>query len=270
MKRVILVRPEGPRNVGMALRACDNFGPCELYLVRPARPGMLVHPEFEQMSHGVADMEDKLFVVNDLKDALAECTHAVGFTARVRGDLVREEWNGALPRLREMGAGGEERLAIVFGAESTGLLSDEADLCQELVHIRTAESHTSMNLAMCCAVVLQGLFTGEEVWQPEPGGVSLSGAEREYLRQNLRYVFTENVARSEEAKRVIGASIDRVFGNARLTTSDARSWHMMARSLGSQKTPMDFGLQPSPRSRKATQASRDAAAPKDGDTHDSH
>jgi len=74
------------------------------------------------------------------------------------------------------------------------------------------------------------------------------------------------VARSEEARRVIGVSIDRVFGNARLTTSDARSWHMMARALGSQKTPMDFGLQPSPRSRKGTQASKDSAAPKDGDT----
>lgn len=262
MKRVILVRPEGPRNVGMALRVCDNFGPCELVLVRPARPGMLVHPEFEQMSHGVDDIDRKLFVVDDLREALADCTHAVGFTARVRGDLVREEWNGAAPRLRELAAGAGERVALVFGAESTGLSAEEADRCQELVHIRTARAHTSLNLAMCVGIVLQSLFTGEEVWQPEPGGISLTGEEREYLRLNLRHVFQEKVARSKEAARVIGLSIDRVFGRAPLTTSDARSWHMMARALGSTRTPLDFGLDPARSRREDPGASTEGAAPK--------
>ena len=79
----------------------------------------------------------------------------------------------------------------------------------------------------------------------------LSGGERDYLRENLKYVFTEKVARSQEAARVIALSIDRVFTSATLTTSDARSWHMMARALGSEKIPSDFGLDPHPRSRKA-------------------
>lgn len=250
MKKVILARPEGPRNVGMALRICDNFGPCELVLVSPPRPGLLVHPEFEQMSHGVSDIERKLRVVETMQQALSDCTYAVGFTARVRDNVIREEWNDISPRLKEFSASKDERLALVFGAESSGLRIDEADLCQELVHIRTSPDHTSLNLAVSVGVILQGLFTGEEVHQPEPGGINLSGEEREYLRQNLRYVFEEKVARSKEAARVIGLSIDRVFGHARLTTSDARSWHMMARALGSDKTPVDFGLNPHPRSRK--------------------
>jgi tRNA (cytidine32/uridine32-2'-O)-methyltransferase len=250
MKRVILVRPAGPRNVGMALRVCDNFGPCDLVLVSPERPGILVHPEFEQMSHGVDGWEEKLSVVERLEDALADCTYSVGFTARVRDNLVREEWNEVAPRLGELAAGPEERLALIFGAESAGLSREEADLCQELVHIRTAADHTSLNLAMCTGIVLQALFTGHEVHQPEPGGVNLSGEEREFLRENLKYVFSEKVARSPEAARVISLSVDRIFGHARLTTSDARSWHMMARALGSTKTPRDFGLDPHPRSRK--------------------
>lgn len=250
MKRVILVRPAGPRNVGMTLRICDNFGPCELVLVKPERPGILVHPEFEQMSHGVDGWEQKLRVVERLEEALADCTHAVGFTARVRDNVVREEWNQVAPRLRALAAGMDERLALVFGAESSGLSTQEADLCQELVHIRTSPDHTSINLAMSTGVVLQALFTGEKVHQREPGGVSLSGAEREFLRENLKYVLGEKVARSPEAARVIALSVDRVFGSARLTTSDARAWHMMARALGSDKTPGDFGLDPHPRSRK--------------------
>ncbi len=251
MKRVIMVRPAGPRNVGMALRICDNFGPCELVLVRPERPGILVHPEFEQMSHGVKDIDHKLRVVDDLSEALTDCTWAVGFTARVRDSVVREEWGRTIGRLKDLAAGTEERLALVFGAEATGLDVTEAALCQELVHIRTAREHTSINLAVSVGVVLQSLFTGEEVFQDEPGGVMLSGGERDYLRENLKYVFTEKVARSQEAARVIALSIDRVFTSATLTTSDARSWHMMARALGSEKIPSDFGLDPHPRSRKA-------------------
>ncbi|MCB9914756.1 MAG: RNA methyltransferase [Planctomycetes bacterium] len=250
MKRVVLVRPEGPRNVGMILRVCDNFGPCELVLVRPQRPAMLIHPEFEQMSHGVERVDEKLRVVETVEEALAGCTWAVGFTARVRDGLVREEWNEAAPRLRALAAGTDERLALVFGAESTGLSAGEAALCQELCHIRTAADHTSLNLAMCTGVVLQALFTGEAVHQSEPGGVTLSNEEREYLKRNLEYTFTEKVARSKEAARVIALSIQRVFGRAPLTTSDARSWHMMCRALGSEKTPLDFGLEPHARSRR--------------------
>jgi len=242
MKRVILVRPEGPRNVGMALRVCDNFGPCELVLVAPERPAVLRHPEFEQMSHGVDRLEEKLWIVSELDEALADCTHSVGFTARVRDNVVRREWSAAVPELRERAAQGAERVALVFGAESTGLDAGEAALCQELCHVRTSAEHTSINLAVCVGIVLQSLFTGEEVHQREPGPVSLSGAEREFLKANLKYVFTEKVARSREAARVIALSIDRVFGQAPLTTSDARSWHMMARALGSDKIPADFGL----------------------------
>ncbi|MFT7668584.1 MAG: TrmH family RNA methyltransferase [Planctomycetota bacterium] len=250
MKRVILVRPSGPRNVGMALRICDNFGPCELVLVAPERPGILVHPDFEQMSHGVSDIENKLRVVDSLDEALVGCTWAVGFTARVRDNLVREEFGSVAGRLREACSGADDRVALVFGAESSGLAIDEAEQCQELIHIRTAREHTSINLAVSVGVVLQSLFDGEEVFQPEPGGVNLSGEERAYLRENLKYVFSQKVARSEEAARVISLSIDRVFNNARLTTSDARSWHMMARALGSEKIPSDFGIEASPRSRK--------------------
>ncbi len=256
MKRAILVRPEGPRNVGMALRICDNFGPCELVLVEPARPAILLHPEFEQMSHGVKDLEEKLWVVDTLEAALADCTHAVGFTARVRDNTVRREWSAAIPEMRECADGTDDRIALVFGAESTGLSVEEAALCQELCHVRTSADHTSINLAVCVGIVLQSLFTGEKVHQREPGGVNLSGAEREFLKANLKYVFTEKVARSTEAARVIALSIDRVFGQAPLTTSDARSWHLMARALGSDKIPADFGLDPHPRSRR-TQADKE-------------
>ena len=246
---MVLVRPSGPRNAGMVLRVCDNFGPCELVLVAPERPALLLHPEFEQMSHGVAGVDAKVRVADTLRAALADCTAAVGFTARVRDDRVRRGWNEARPELAERAAAPAGRLALVFGSEESGLSADDAGLCQELVHVRTSPDHTSLNLAVCVGVVLQGLFTGQDVHRREPGGHPLTGAEREFLKANLKYVFSEKVARSAEARRVIARSIERVFSRAPLETSDARAWHMMARALGSAMTPQDFGLDPSPSER---------------------
>ena len=55
MKRIVLCRPAGPRNVGAILRAALNFGPAEIVITSPARPSLLVHPDFELMSHGGED-----------------------------------------------------------------------------------------------------------------------------------------------------------------------------------------------------------------------
>lgn len=251
MKRVILVRPQGPRNVGMILRACENFGPCELVLVAPERPALLLHPEFAQMSHGVENVEQKVRVVDELTEALADCSASVGFTARVRDNRIRENWNQVRDELSSLAAGSTDRLALVFGGEMSGMSVEDASLCQRLLHLRTAAEHTSLNLAVCVGIVLQGLFGGEEVHRREPGGHPLTGAEREFLKANLKHTFVEYVARSAEAKRVIGKSIDRIFSRAPLETSDARAWHMMMRTLGSAMKPSDFGLDPSPSGRDA-------------------
>ena len=97
MKRVILCRPEGPRNVGSVLRAVQNFGPSELHLVAPLKPSMLVHPDFVQMSHGAEEARDAIVVHERLEDALADVHHSVGFTARVRGNRQRRDWREGSP-----------------------------------------------------------------------------------------------------------------------------------------------------------------------------
>jgi len=74
MKRVVLMRPSGPRNVGMVARVCLNFGPCELRIVAPERRSLLVHPDFEQMAHGVREIESLCVIVPDLQTAPEGCT----------------------------------------------------------------------------------------------------------------------------------------------------------------------------------------------------
>lgn len=246
MKRIVLLRPSGPRNVGMILRVALNFGPTELVLVAPERPSLLVHPEFEQMSHGVDHSLGRLRVVETAEEALADCTISYGFTARVRGSRIREDWSTAREAMIAADADPAHKLALVFGNEVTGMNAEEAILCQHLVYIPTSPEHTSLNLAVAVGIVMAGIFTGEGVRGIEPGGEYLTGEQREFLKANMTYVMVEKVAQSESAKRVIASSIDRVFSKAELETRDARAWHLMLRALGSDKKPSDFGLNPNP------------------------
>ncbi len=244
MIRIILCRPAGPRNVGMILRVSQNFGPCELYLVDPGRPSMLVHPEFVQMSHGVEQAKAQVKVVATLQEALAETTTVIGFTARVRGKRRREDWREMLPEIQEKLESGDHHLALVFGAEEMGLTKEEVDLCHRLAHVRTSEQHTSLNLAVSVGVILSTLFTREGIRLPEPGGRMLSGEGREFLKSRMIEVFGGSVARSEEASRLITASIERVFSRAELEDRDARAWHLMLRALGNETRPDAMGLSP--------------------------
>ncbi|MCA9001998.1 MAG: RNA methyltransferase, partial [Planctomycetes bacterium] len=244
MIRIILCRPAGPRNVGMILRVCQNFGPCELWLVDPTRPSLLVHPEFVQMSHGVEEAKEQVQTVGTLTEALADVTLVVGFTARVRGKRKREDWRALQPEIQEHLEAGRHRVALVFGAEEMGMTREEVDLCHRLAHVRTSEQHTSLNLAMSVGVILSSLFTGKGVRVSEPGARMLSGEGREFLKKRMIEVFAGRVAQSDEAARLITASIERVFSRAELEDRDGRAWHLMLRALGSDMRPDDVGLTP--------------------------
>lgn len=267
MKRVVLVRPSGPRNVGTVVRVCANFAPVELYLVAPERPSLLVHPEFEQMSHGVPNAAGRCNVVATLKEALADCTGSIGFTARTRGQRRREDWRDVREATSQAANDTEQRLALVFGNEVTGLEAVDTDQLQSLVHIATSPEHSSLNLAMSVGIVLSDLFTSPRVKKRERPPKILSGEGREYLKAALKDAFGERVALTKAAREDILESIDRVFSRAPLEDRDARAWHLMARALGTRLTPKDLGLALHEKGgrRKTAQAkarARDAEKPK--------
>jgi TrmH family RNA methyltransferase len=243
MKRVVLVRTAGPRNAGSVLRVAANFGPCEVVLVSPERPSILVHPDFEQMAHGVEDGAARVRVVATLAEALADCTGSVGFTARRRDHRELLDWRAARAQLTRRASAPEERLALVFGNEETGLSAAETAPLEELVRIPTSEEHGSLNLAMAVGIVLATLFHD----QPElesvrhQNAVPLPGADRRFLVQRLKEALGP-IPWTPSARRDVLASIERVFARAPLETRDARAWHLLARALGNEKTPADYGI----------------------------
>jgi TrmH family RNA methyltransferase len=241
MKRVVLVRTAGPRNAGSVLRAAVNFGPCELVLVRPEKPSILVHPDFEQMAHGVAEVEEKARVVATLAEALAECTYSVGFTARARDHRELHDWRTIRADLSIRAADPGERVALVFGNEETGLSAEETAPLSELVRIPTSDEHGSLNLAMAAGLVLATLFLDQPALESvrHQNAVPLPGADRQFLIERLKEALGP-IPWTPSARRDVLASIERVFGRAPLETRDARAWHLLARALGNEKTPLDY------------------------------
>ena len=241
MKRVVLVRPSGPRNAGSVLRLVANFGPCELVLVKPEKPALLLHPDFEQMAHGVEDMARQVRVVGSLAEALEDCTGSVGFTARVRDHRELVDWRDARARLVERAHAPAERLALVFGNEDHGLSGEETEPLEELVRIPTSQVHGSINLAMAVGIVLATIFLERAESTRAQNASPLPGADRAFLIERLKESLGV-IPWTEAARLDVLASIERVFARAPLETRDARAWHLLLRALGNEKTPRDYGL----------------------------
>ncbi|MFH0946193.1 MAG: TrmH family RNA methyltransferase [Planctomycetota bacterium] len=250
MKRVILVRTLGPRNAGLAARAAANFPPCELWFVAPERSDLLRHPEFNEMSHGVEHPERSIQVVPTLGEALEDCSHSIGFTARFRQHRVMVNWKETAPAIRDHASDPDRVVALVFGNERMGLSTEESDQVAELAWIPTGSEHTSINLAMTVGIVLSDLMgDGRDLYRTRKGR-PLVGDSREFLRLHLRDVLSRHVG-SDAARRDLRASIDRIFGRAPLETRDARAWHRLLRHLGSDRQPSDYGLRFQDRTRRS-------------------
>jgi len=247
MKRVVLCRPLGPRNVGSVLRAALNFGPAEVWLVAPPKPSILIHPDFVQMSHGVSDVEQRVRVVATLEQALADATSSVGFTARPRGHAQLEDWRDASPAICARAADPAELLALVFGSEEGGLTGAELDPLQTLVRLPTSDEHTSLNLAMAVGIVLAATFFAASPSAGSDTRTPLPGRDREFLVARAREVLGDRTT-TAAARADVRDMVERVFRRAPLETRDARAWHLLLRALGDERTPSDFGLAERPTS----------------------
>ncbi len=261
MKRVVLVRTNGPRNAGSVLRAVANFGPAEFVLVAPLRKSILVHPDFTMMAHGVENVLDKLRVVATLREALEDTTHSVAFTARPRDGRSRVDWREQVAEFQPLCDDPRELVALVFGSEADGLDAAETLACKAIAYLPTAEEHQSLNLASAVGIVLYTLYAGKAVHKKERGPRLASERQLRFLREHLKAVLGGKIALSAAARRDIEASIERVFTRVPIESRDARVWHMMMRALGSDMTPRDFGIGGPPHDVRRDEEKKEATEP---------
>jgi tRNA/rRNA methyltransferase len=153
---VVLVRPKIPENIGAAARICWYMGINRLILVRDSLPER--EPMAKMATHKAAHLIDNIEVYQSLEEALSDFSVVVGTTAR-RGrqrfvqQTPREMVDALLPQLPN------NRVAILFGPEDTGLTNEDLKHCQMSSAIPTAD-FSSINLAQAVAIHCYELYYG--------------------------------------------------------------------------------------------------------------
>ena len=144
---IVLVRPRDPNNIGACARAMGNFGLTDLRVVDPYPPVWR-----EAVSAvGVPDILKNARSCHRLDEALQDAHFSLATTALKNREIKQEIIS--LPHLNERLAQlPDERVAIVFGNEKSGLSNADIERCDAVLNIPTASKQPSINLAQ--AVIL--------------------------------------------------------------------------------------------------------------------
>lgn len=151
--RIVLVEPQGDRNIGSVARAMMNFGFSDLRLVNPQIDHL--GEEARKMAVRAAPLLERATLCDSLAEALSGCKLAVATTRRF--GKYREDFISPEQLAGSLAPAGDEPVALVFGREDKGLLTSELDLCQLLLTIPTREELPSMNLASSVVLCLHAL-----------------------------------------------------------------------------------------------------------------
>lgn len=162
---IVLVQSLIPENIGSVARAMDNMGLNSLILVEPKNcdQDRILKPATGSSAQLIKDME----VYGDLKEALAPFHYVVGTTTRtgyLRPTMTQPR------RLAEhlVSISQENRVAILFGREDSGLTNEQLYLCHTIATIPTAR-FPSLNLAQAVMIIAYELFMAG--LNPEPRSV---------------------------------------------------------------------------------------------------
>jgi tRNA/rRNA methyltransferase len=188
--RVVLSRPSHPGNIGAAARAMKTMGFAELALVQPR---FFPDPDATAMAASAADVLANATVHETLEAALADCTLAVGFSARGRDrSHPPMALRDAATAIHEAAAKGP--VALVFGNETSGLSNEELLRCQRLVCIPANPEYSSLNLAAAVQIACYELATsaGAHALPAAGAGVAATGDDTRGLFEHLEAAVSES------------------------------------------------------------------------------
>lgn len=150
---IVVVEPQGERNIGAIARAMKNMGLSQLILVNPQCDHQSL--EAQKMAVHAKEILFTAQVVDCLSTALADFQRVIATTARertLRSPL--ETPRQALPWLLEANL----KSALVFGREDSGLSNEELNQAHRFVRIPVHPQYESLNLSQAVAVCAYELY----------------------------------------------------------------------------------------------------------------
>lgn len=151
---IVLVGPKYPENIGSVARCAMNMGIPRLIAVNP------VNADREKMlkmaTHEAAGLIGAMEVYDSISRALAGFQYIAGTTSRL-GRHRRAQMTPRELAVNLVGLSQQNRVAILFGPENSGLSNDELKYCHATVTIPTAD-FASINLSQAVMIVIYEIF----------------------------------------------------------------------------------------------------------------
>lgn len=190
MITVVLHEPQDLVNIAHVVRGMKNFGLRDLRLVNPREYDAF---RIGGIAHKTDDLLERVRLFDSLDQALADCVHVIGFTAR--GRTAKRNWRRPADAAAEALELAEQgTVALLFGREDKGLPNEALDRCHRIVAIPTNPDYPSLNLGHAVIIMLYAL------------AVARGDDERPFKTPRRRAV----PARQEELERVF-ADLERAL-----------------------------------------------------------
>ena len=147
--RIVLLNTYHPGNIGAVARAMKTMGLQELVLVDPND-----YPSSEAISRaaGAADVLANAKIVTSFDEAISDCTQIFATTARQKHSFggTQKTCHQAAQWIKNHD---EEKVAIIFGRERTGMSAQDINLCHQILYIPGNPEYDILNIAAAVQIV---------------------------------------------------------------------------------------------------------------------
>lgn len=152
---IVLVSPSHPGNIGAVARAMKVMNHYELRLVNPKQ---FPDETANARASNAVDILKQAICYDNLESAVADCNIVLATSNRPR----TLSWpvytpNEAVTKFKSA----NQKIAVVFGRESTGLTNEELNICHAQVSIPTNDDYKSLNLSHAVQIITYSFFNSK-------------------------------------------------------------------------------------------------------------
>ncbi len=192
-----------------------TMGLHRLYLVRPKK-----FPDGEAKSLAVSatDVLDNATVVDTLEEAIADCNFVMAVSGKERS-LSQEIMTVREAATKAKQVASTQQIALVFGNETNGLSTAEANKCHVLATIPANPVYTSLNLAQAVQIMcyeLRMAITDAQIHYDEKPVELATQADLERFYDHLKEVLTAIGYLNPKAPKKLFERLRRMYARTRL------------------------------------------------------
>ena len=147
----ILFKPQLAENIGFCARALKNFNFKNLNLVSPKVD--FTNKKVLATSVGAKDVIYSGKIYKKFEDAIKNVNCVIATSSRIRNKNFKYLSISDLKKINF-----NEKVAIIFGPESSGLTNDELSYANYVVKIPTSKNFQSLNLSHCVILFCYEIF----------------------------------------------------------------------------------------------------------------